>query len=107
MGCRLRKGDFVQVMKGKDVGKKGRVIKVLPGKSRILVEGINFVKKHSKPRAIDKQGGIVQMEKPISIANVMYFCMKCSKPTRLKEKILQDGSKVRYCKRCNELAEVR
>lgn len=107
MGCGLRKGDFVQVMKGKDRGKKGRVIRVMPDEGRVLVEGINFVKKHSRPKAIDKQGGIVQMEKPVSIANVMYFCMKCSKPTRLRKKDLQDGSKARYCKRCNELAEVK
>ncbi len=107
MGCRLKKSDFVQVTKGKDRGKKGRVIRVMPGEGRILVEGINFARKHSRPKAIDKQGGIVQMEKPVSIANVMYFCMKCSKPTRLKEKTLQDGSKVRYCKKCNELAEVK
>jgi len=107
MKCRLRRGDFVQVIKGKDSGKKGRVIKVMPEEGNILVEGINFVHKHSRPKAIDKQGGINQIEKPVSVSNVMYFCMKCTKRTRLKEKMLHDGSKVRYCKKCNEIAEVR
>lgn len=107
MKCRLKKGDFVQVIKGKDVDKKGRVIRVIPEEGKILVEGINFVHKHSKPKAIDKQGGIVQMEKPVSISNVMYFCMKCNKRTRLSEKKLQDGSKVRSCKKCNEVAEAK
>jgi large subunit ribosomal protein L24 len=103
----LKKGDFVQVVKGEDRGKKGRVIKLMPDEGKVLVEGINFVRKHSKPKAIDKQGGIIQMEKPVSIANVMYFCMKCGKRTRLKKKLLQDGSKVRYCKKCGELAEAK
>ena len=107
MKCRLKKGDFVQVIKGKDRGKKGRVIKVMPEEGKILVEGINFVRKHSRPKAIDKQGGITQMEKPVSVSNVMYFCMKCTKRTVLKGKTLQDGAKVRYCKKCNEIAEVK
>ncbi len=107
MKCSLKKNDFVQVIKGEDRGKKGRIIQVLPEKGKVIVEGINFVRKHSKPKAIDKVGGIVQMEKPVSIANVMYFCMKCTKMTRLKKKVLQDGSKVRYCKKCGELAEVK
>jgi large subunit ribosomal protein L24 len=107
MKSRLKKGDFVQVIKGEDIGKKGRIIRVIPEEGKVLVEGINFVMKHTKPKAVDKQGGIIQMEKPVSISNVMYFCMKCNKPTRLKIKILQDGSKTRYCKRCGELAEVR
>ena len=107
MKYRIRKGDFVQVIKGKDRGKKGRVIKVFPEEGRILVEGVNFVHKHTRPKAVDKQGGIIQMEKPVSYSNVMFFCMKCSKPARLGIKILQDGTKTRYCKRCNEIVEVK
>jgi large subunit ribosomal protein L24 len=107
MSFKLRKNDFVQVMKGKDVGKKGRVIRIIPDEKKILVEGINFVKKHSKPSAANKQGGIVHIEKPVSISNVSYFCMKCSKPTKLGVKFLEDGTKVRYCKKCSEIAEVK
>lgn len=107
MKCRIKKGDFVEVIKGKDRGKKGRVIKVFPEERKILVEGINFVRKHTRPKAIDRQGGIIQMEKPISYSNVMFFCMKCSKPTRLGIKILQDKTKARYCKKCNEIVEVK
>jgi large subunit ribosomal protein L24 len=107
MKCKLNKGDFVQVIKGKDKGKTGRVIQVLPEESKILVEGINFVKRHSKPKAIDKQGGIVHMEKPLSISNVMFFCGKCRKPSRINSKVLNDGLKIRYCQKCNENIEVK
>jgi large subunit ribosomal protein L24 len=107
MKYKLNKGDFIQVIHGKDRGKKGRVIRVMPEKGKALVEGINFVKRHSKPKSIDKQGGIVQMEKPINISNIMYFCMKCSKPTRIKSKVLDNGTKLRYCQKCNENVEVK
>ncbi|MCK9265715.1 50S ribosomal protein L24 [bacterium] len=107
MKFKLSKGDFVQVIHGKDRGKKGRVLKIMPLEKKVLVEGINFVKRHSKPTSADKQGGIIQMEKPIDISNVMCFCMKCSKPTRLKIRMLNDGSKVRYCQKCNENIEVK
>lgn len=102
---KIKRGDFVQVIKGKDRGKKGRVLKVFPKEGRVLVEGINFVKKHVRPKKIDQQGGIIQMEAPISISNVMLFCLKCSKPTRVGIKFLEDGSKVRYCKKCGEIIE--
>lgn len=104
MKYKLKKGDIVQVTKGKDKGKKGRILKVFK-EGRVLVEGINFVKKHTRPRKVDQQGGIIQIEKPISISNVNFFCLKCAKPTRLGIKILQDGAKVRYCKRCKEIVE--
>jgi len=100
----LKKGDFVQVIKGKDRGKKGRILKIFE-EGKVLVEGINFVKKHTKPKAVDRQGGIIQVEKPISIANVNYFCLKCTKPTRLGVKFLEDGTRVRYCKKCKEIVE--
>jgi len=107
MGYKIKKGDFVLVIKGKDRGKKGRVIKVFPDTSKVLVEGINFVKKHIRPRRVDQQGGIIQIEKPISISNVMLFCLKCEKRTRVGFKFLQDGSKVRYCKKCGEIIETK
>ncbi len=107
MGCLIRKNDFVVVIKGKDVGKKGRVIRVFPDEKRVLVEGVNFVKKATRPKKLDRQGGIVTMEKPISISNVQLFCMKCSKRTRPGIRIMDDGSKARYCKKCGELVEVK
>ena len=107
MKCRIKKGDFVQIVKGKDIGKKGRVIHVVPEDRKVLVEGVSFAKKHVRPRKIDQQGGIVHMEQPISIANVMYFCLKCEKPARLGAKFLEDKSKARYCKKCNEVIETK
>ncbi|MFN4227781.1 MAG: 50S ribosomal protein L24 [Candidatus Ratteibacteria bacterium] len=105
MKFKLKRGDIVQVIKGKDRGKKGRILKVFPKEGKVLVEGINFVKKHTRPKAVDRQGGIIQIEKPISISNVNLFCLKCSKPTRLGIKFLEDGTKVRYCKKCKEIIE--
>ena len=105
MKFKLKKGDFVQVIKGKDKGKKGRILKIFYKKNRVLVEGVNFVKKHVKPKAVDRQGGIIQVESPISISNVNFFCLKCSRPTRLGIKFLEDGSKVRYCKKCKEIVD--
>jgi large subunit ribosomal protein L24 len=70
---KLRKGDFVQVMKGKDAGKKGRILRVYPQKDKALVEGINFVKRHTKPGRVDRQGGIVQKEAPIALPGLSYF----------------------------------
>ncbi|HNS32414.1 MAG TPA: 50S ribosomal protein L24 [bacterium] len=107
MKFKLNKGDFVQVVNGKDRGKTGRVVKVFPEEGRILVEGINFVKRHTKPKSVDKKGGIIQIEKPVSISNVMYFCGKCRKPARISSKVLKDGSKIRYCQKCNENIEVK
>ncbi|MCM8825759.1 MAG: 50S ribosomal protein L24 [Candidatus Omnitrophica bacterium] len=107
MGFLIKKDDFVIVIKGKDAGKKGRVVRIFPKESKVLVEGINFVKKATRPSRVDKQGGIITMEKPISISNVQYFCMKCSKRTRLGVRFLEDGSKVRYCKKCGEMVEAR
>ncbi len=107
MSFKLRKNDFVIVTKGKDRTKKGRVLKILPKENRILVEGINFIKKHTKPRSATQQGGIITMEKPISISNVQYFCMKCNKPVKLGIKILDDNTKLRVCKKCGEIAEIK
>ncbi|MCL5409138.1 MAG: 50S ribosomal protein L24 [Candidatus Omnitrophica bacterium] len=107
MKAGIRKNDFVMVIKGKDRGKKGRVLHVLPRENRILIEGVNFVKKHTKPRSATQQGGIITMEKPISISNVQYFCMRCNKPVRLGIKKLDDKTDVRVCKKCGEIAEIK
>jgi len=105
MGFQLKKNDFIVVIKGKNKGKKGRILKIFPKDARALVEGINFVKKHTKPRSATQRGGIITMEKPISISNIQYFCMKCNKPVRLGIKILGDETKARFCRKCNELVE--
>ena len=107
MGVRIRKNDFVLVIKGKDRGKKGRVLKLFLEENRALIEGINFVKKAVKPKRVDRQGGIVSMEKPIPLANVQFFCMKCGKQTRVGVKLLGDGTKGRYCRKCGEIVETK
>ena len=100
---KLKKGDFVQVMKGKDVGKKGRILQVLRAENRVLVEGVNFVKRHSRPTRHNRQGGIVQKELPVAISNLRYFCLKCNKPVRVGFKFIGEN-KTRYCKKCGEMA---
>lgn len=100
---KLRKGDIVQVTKGKDNGKKGKIINVLPEGKRALVEGINLVKKHKRQTRQDQQGGIVSIEAPISIANLMYICKACSRAVRIGFRIQNDKTKVRFCKSCNEV----
>ncbi len=105
MKFHLRKDDFIQVIKGKDKGKKGRILAIFPGKATALVEGINFVKKHTRPKQVDRQGGILQKEMPIAIANIAYFCLKCQKATKLGRRYLEDGTKVRFCKKCGEIVK--
>ena len=101
---KLRKGDFVQVLKGKDAGKKGRILRVYPRKDKALVEGINFVKRHTKPGRVDRQGGIIQKEAPIALPGLSYFCLKCNHTTRVGFKFIGEN-KIRYCKKCGELIE--
>lgn len=107
---RLRKGDTVEVISGEDKGKKGKILKVegVTTKrgdpvTKVIVEGINFVKKHVKPNQQQQQGGIITMEAPISVSKVMLVCDKCSKPTKVAMKFLKDGKKSRACKQCGEL----
>jgi len=98
----VKRGDTVVVITGKDTDKKGEVLKVIPKTNRVIVKGVNMVTKHVKPNAANRQGGIVEQEAPIHASNVMLYCTKCNKPTRIAHKILEDGSKVRVCKHCNE-----
>lgn len=97
---KIKKGDIVQAIKGKDKGKKGRVLAVLSGHNRILVEGVNMVKKHKRQTRQDQQGGIVSIEAPISVANLMHFCKSCQRPVRIGFSILKDNTKARVCKAC-------
>lgn len=101
----IRKGDTVKVLKGKEAGKKGKVIEVQPERNRVIIENINKVKRHTKPTQGAPQGGIIEKEAPIHASNVMYFCGKCKQPARLGRRFLNDGKKIRYCKKCNETAD--
>ena len=100
---KIKKNDIVICCAGKDKGKKGKVLSVLPVQKRVVVEGINFVKKHSRKTREDQQGGIIQREAAINISNLMLFCNKCNKATRAGFTFLKDGTKTRSCKRCSEV----
>jgi large subunit ribosomal protein L24 len=99
---KIRKGDNVLIITGKDNGKKGKVRKALPRKKAIIIEGLNLIKRHSRTGGQAKQGGIIEMEAPVDISNVMLICNKCNKPARVGFKLLPDGNKVRICKACKE-----
>lgn len=101
MGAKIKKGDRVLVIAGKDKGKQGKVLKVLPSRGRVVVEGVNIVKKHARPTQRNPQGGIVTQEAGISISNVKLICPSCGQPTRVGFKVSDYGStKLRYCKKC-------
>ncbi len=94
----VKKGDKVIILSGKDKGKEGKVLEVSPKEGKVIVEGLNLVTKHVKPRKMGEQGGIVSAEAPLYACKVMLVCPKCGKPTRLGHKILADGTKERICK---------
>ncbi len=99
---RIRKNDMVMVIAGRDRGKTGKVLKVLPDAGRVLIERLNIVKRHSKPRGAASPGGIVEKEAPLDISNVMFFCERCNAPVRLGVKVAADQSRTRICRRCGE-----
>ena len=99
---KIRKNDTVQVIKGKDKGKKGRVLRVLTARNRILVEGVNMAKKHKRQTRQDQTGGIISIESPLSFANVMLVCKSCNKPVRVGFSMLKDETKTRICRSCKE-----
>ena len=102
----IRKNDNVTVTTGKDRGKQGRVLKVLPEKNRVIVEGVNFIKRHTKPNPQRQiKGGVVEREAPLHASNVQLVCPECGKPTRLGKKILGDGRKVRICRKCEGVVD--
>ena len=96
----IKKDDLVVVLSGKDKGKQGKVLAVLPSESKVIVEGVNIATKHKKPTSQTDQGGIVKKEAPIYACKVQRVCPKCNKPTRPAHKLLADGKKVRVCKKC-------
>ena len=105
----LRKNDNVLVITGKDRGRKGRVLKVLPGKNgtiRLIVEGVNMIKRHTKPNPQRQiKGGLVEREAALHASNVQLVCPECGKPTRLGSKFLTDGRKVRICRKCEGVVD--
>jgi len=103
--CRIKKDDKVKVIAGKDKGKIGKVLKVIRKKNRVLVENVNMVKRHAKPSAQNRQGGIIEGEAPIHWSNLMLMCGKCMAPTRIKIRLLDDGKKVRACSKCDEIVD--
>lgn len=98
----IKKNDVVKILAGKDKGKTGKVIMVFPRKDRVLVEGVNYVKKHARQTQQNQKGGIIQKEMPIQISNLMLVCKNCNKPTRAEINITADG-KARICKKCKEI----
>ena len=100
--CHLKRDDKIKVIAGKDKGKIGKVLQVNRKKNQILVEKINIVKRHSKPNAQTKQGGIIEKEMPIQRSNVMVMCNKCVTPVRIQMQKLEDGKKIRVCVKCGE-----
>ena len=99
----VRKGDNVIVLSGKDKGKKGKVLSVMPKSGKVIVEGVAVATKHKKPRSQADVGGILHQETPIYACKVMHICDKCGQPTRIARKVLEDGSIARVCKKCNEI----
>lgn len=102
---KIRKGDTVLVIAGKDRGKKGKVRLSDYKDDRLMVEGVNFIKKHTKAVAGSRQGGIVEREAPVHVSNVMLLCSKCNHPARIGVRLLEDGKKVRFCRVCQEVID--
>jgi large subunit ribosomal protein L24 len=102
---KIRKGDTVVVTSGKDRGKKGKVRRALPSEDRVIVEGLNMIKRHSRARRAARQAGIIELEAPLHISKVMLVCEKCGKPARISFRFLDDGKKVRICNSCQEVID--
>lgn len=101
---KIRKGDEVLVIRGEEKGKRGKVMRSFPSEDRILIEGVNFIKRHLRPGRA-RQTGIVTMEAPIHVSKVKLICKKCNQPTKIGFRLLEDGGKVRWCKKCQEVID--
>lgn len=101
----VKKNDMVKIIAGKEKGKAGKVLRVFPAKGRVVVENLNVIKRHTRPTQLNPEGGIVEKEAPLSISNVMLVCGSCNEPARTGVRALDDGSKARYCKKCNEIVD--
>jgi large subunit ribosomal protein L24 len=102
----IRRNDNVVVITGKDRGKRGRVLKVAPATNRLVVEGVNFIKRHTKANPQRQvKGGVIEREAPLHASNVQFVCPECGKPTRLGRRVLGDGRKVRICRKCEGVVD--
>jgi large subunit ribosomal protein L24 len=101
----IKKNDTVKVIAGKDKGKTGKVLRIIPKKGRAIVEKLNLVKRHLRPSEQARQGGILEKESPIEMSNLMLICSKCTDPTRVGYRVLDDEKKVRFCKKCKEVID--
>jgi large subunit ribosomal protein L24 len=102
---KIRKDDTVIVIAGRDKGKKGKVRRAFPNENRVIVEGLNMIKRHSRARRAARQAGIIELEAPIHVSNVMLLCDKCGNPTRVNFHFLADGKRVRICNSCQEVID--
>ena len=102
---KIRKNDTVEIMAGKDKGKRGKVRFAHPKDERLLVEGVNFVKRHARATGQARQAGIIEREEPIHVSDVMLVCSKCGRPSRVGYQTLADGKKVRMCHSCKEVID--
>jgi large subunit ribosomal protein L24 len=98
----IKKNDLIMVTQGREKGKSGRVLKVLPEKEKALIEKINLIKRHTRPHGQQRRGGILEKESPLSLSNVMLLCEKCNKPVRIRHRTVEGGKKVRVCYKCGE-----
>ena len=102
---KIRKDDTVVVIAGKDKGKKGKVRYAYPKDNRLLIEGVNFIKRHARATGQARQAGIIEREEPIHTSDVMLVCSKCNRPVKVGSRYLTDGKKVRFCRSCNEVID--
>lgn len=102
---KIRKDDTVVIITGKDRGKRGKVRRALPREDKVIVEGLNMIKRHSRARRAVRQAGIIELEAPVHVSNVMLICDKCGNPTRVSFRFLDDGRKVRTCNSCQEVID--
>ncbi len=101
----VKKNDMVKIIAGKEKGKTGKVLRVFPAKGRVVVESLNVIKRHTRPSQSNPDGGIVEKEAALSISNVMLVCGSCNEPARTGQRVLDDGSKARYCKKCSAIVD--
>ncbi|MCP4400120.1 MAG: 50S ribosomal protein L24 [bacterium] len=101
----VKKNDTVKVISGKEKGKSGKILKAYPAKGRIIIEHLHMIKKHTKRQSQGQGGGIIEREGTVHVSNVMLVCPSCKQATRIGKKILEDGSKVRICKKCGEVVD--
>lgn len=102
MGLGIKKNDNVEVISGKEKGRRGKILKVFPKTRRVVIENINLAKKHARPTKENPQGGIVKKELSMDVSNVMLVCPKCDEPRRTGHKMIGDSKKVRVCRKCGE-----